>query len=145
LFGGFKKLSPNPRPGLPDGTAEAVSLSEADIARRMPLWEALGALYLDTDTMPFVAGVLSAVRDQGFSAEELEQILRWEVRPALYANHLSVAGEWAGWEPTFLRELILEAIKNPPLFCRWPLRYLMRNWYMPEPEWALILEACGRD
>jgi hypothetical protein len=83
-------------------------LAKREIARRMPLWCALAELFLDTDMpevwIPNIAGVI--VRD-GWSLDEADHALRWEVRPAFYHNLLAVAGEWAGWHDADVRRLVL--------------------------------------
>ena len=82
--------------------------TKADIKKRLPLWEALGNLYLDTESDAFVPLVVKAAREGGFSLKEVEHILKWEIRPALYFNYLDVAGEWAGWDNDWLVERIIE-------------------------------------
>jgi hypothetical protein len=106
----------------------------------MPLWLALSDLYLDTEDPGFVSNVVNAARRNGFTLNEVEHVLRWEVRPALYKNYLSVAGEWSGWNDKWLEEVICNAIGRPPLFCRRPFRRICANWFMPE-EWPVIQAA----
>lgn len=84
------------------------AFTESEIARRLPLWEALGNLYLDTESDAFVPLVVKAAREGDFSLEEVEHIVKWEVRPALYFNYLDVAGEWAGWDNDWLVQRILD-------------------------------------
>lgn len=70
-------------------------LPEEALARRLPVWDALSDLFLDTETrryLPRVAGVL--VRS-GYSEAELERIWRWEISPECAWNLTLVAGEWA--------------------------------------------------
>jgi hypothetical protein len=117
-----------------------VPMTEEEIARRMPLWEALADLYLDTWMECFVPNVVAAAKEGGFALEDVEHILRWEVRPAFYLNLLSVAGEWAGWHPEIVREDIEKAMNEPPYFCRGPLRYMLRNKFMPA-QWPEIQAA----
>jgi hypothetical protein len=115
-------------------------LTAQELARRMPLWEALSVLYLDTEDAAFVPRVVEAAQTNGFSLEEVDHCLRWEVRPALYKNYLSVAGIWSGWEAERLREEICDAITRPPLFCRRPFRGACATWFMPA-EWPAIQAA----
>lgn len=89
-------------------------LSDTDIDRRMPLWSALGELYLDTQSDLNVPFIVRTAKAGGFTAAEVEQILLWEVRPALYENLLSMAGEWAGWDQNWLRGQILETMQRRP-------------------------------
>jgi hypothetical protein len=101
------------------------------IERRKPLWQALADLYLDTQSDLFVPTVISCAEEGGFSLAEVGHVLRWEVRPALYLNYLSVAGEWAGWQEDWLFEHILQQMqRKPPLL-------IGQNRFMPE-EWVEI-------
>jgi hypothetical protein len=78
-----------------------------DLECRRPVWDALSTLFLDTDTSltrPRRAQVLAASE---YSLDELEDILLGEVYPACGTNLLSIAGEWAGFDPQWLEERIL--------------------------------------
>lgn len=108
------------------------------VARRSALWLALAELFLDTDTKRFRRSIAETIVKEGFTAEEAERILRWDVRPALYWNLLHAAGEWSGWDETWVLARVQEARRRPPLFCRGPLRRWCRNWYMPSGDWAAI-------
>jgi hypothetical protein len=110
----------------------------------LPLWEALANLYLDTWMECFVPNVVRAAKEGGFSLNEVEHILRWEVRPAFYFNMTTVAGEWAGWHSDFVREEILEKMAYPPALCRVPFRYFGRNQFMPA-QWPEIKRALTTD
>ncbi len=81
----------------------------AELERRRPVWEALSRLFLDTELQPDdhrgIARVLAA---SGYADEELDAILRREVGPVVGANLLSVAGEWAGFDPDWLESEILK-------------------------------------
>jgi hypothetical protein len=107
----------------------------------MPLWCALADLFLDTDMpehwVPTIANVI--VRD-GWSIEEAERVLRWEVRPAFYFNLLDIAGEWAGWRDEDVRRLVLAA-RNP----KGAKRLLLgENRFMPADYWPQIIDEVGR-
>ena len=114
------------------------------VARRSILWLALADLFLDTDTARFHPGIAETIVKAGFAVDEAERILRWDVRPALYWNLLHTAGEWAGWEETWVLARIQEVRRRPPLFCRGPLRRWCRNWYLPCEDWAAIREMAAR-
>jgi hypothetical protein len=109
-------------------------LTAAEIERRIPLWTALSDLYLDTWMACFVPNVVAAAKDGGFSIDEVDHILRWEVRPALYLNYLNVAGEWAGWPSDWLKDRITATMKKrPPLI-------IGDGRFMPD-EWPAIQAA----
>ena len=66
--------------------------AEAQIEKRMPVWEALSELFLDNELQPAdherIAQALAAT---DFSAEEIEVILIAEVCPVCRWNLVSVA------------------------------------------------------
>lgn len=74
-----------------------------DLASRRPVWEALAALWLDTDLtdwqLDHIAGVLAA---SPYSLPEMRAIHDYEVAPALWVNLVTVAGEWAGFDGDWL-------------------------------------------
>ncbi len=100
----------------------------------MPLWIALADLYLDTQSDLFVPNIVRCASDGGFSLAEVEHILRWEVRPALYLNYLNLAGEWAGWPSDWLKNRILGSMRSRPSLL------IGKNRFMPE-EWPEIHAA----
>lgn len=79
--------------------------TEAQIAERMPVWEALSEFFLDTELQPedltWIAKILAGSR---YSTHELEEILFYEVYPVCKWNMLSVAGEWAFFPLDWIKE-----------------------------------------
>ncbi len=76
-----------------------------------PVWLALSDLFLDTDTrlsFPYIARTLAA---SPFADHELEAIFQNEVAPAVEFNLFDIAGEWVGFDETWL---IAEITKRPP-------------------------------
>jgi len=78
-----------------------------DLERRRPVWDALSTLFLDTDTSLTRSRRAQVLAASEYSLDELEDILLDEVYPACGANLLSIAGEWAGFDPQWLEERIL--------------------------------------
>lgn len=113
----------------------APTFTETEITRRLPLWEALGNLYLDTKSDTFVPLVVKAAQEAGFSLDEVEHILKWEVRPALYFNYIDGAGEWAGWNSEWLVQRILDCMGK-----RSDALLLGETRFMPD-EWPEIQAA----
>jgi hypothetical protein len=71
------------------------------------VWEALSTLFLDTDVSllrHYRAEILTA---SPYSLPEIEEILADEVFPVCHWNLLSIAGEWAGFDPEWLEKRIL--------------------------------------
>ncbi len=82
--------------------------SDADLESRRPVWSVLSELFLDTwlDAAD-VSRIARTLVSSPYSLEELDEILRSEVYPACGSNALSIAGEWAGFDPEWLESRIL--------------------------------------
>ena len=101
---------------------------------RLPVWTALSELFLDTelqeDDHRRIAAVLAA---SPYTAKELDEILRCEVTPVLKPNLLCVAGEWAGFDQSWLQEQLTPRINLRPFF-------RPRVFWMMRRRWKHILE-----
>lgn len=79
------------------------TLSPLELQSRTPVWEALSEFWLDTELVDFqfdyIARVIAA---SPYSVEEVRAIHDYEVAPAVSANLMSVAGEWAGFDSEWL-------------------------------------------
>ena len=84
-----------------------IQFSETELQRRRPVWQALSDLFLDTETRPAVPAAAQVCEASQYSIDELNIIWRHEVSPVLAPNLLSVAGEWAFFDPEWLEETIL--------------------------------------
>ncbi|MBL8701374.1 MAG: hypothetical protein JNK67_23555 [Alphaproteobacteria bacterium] len=118
-------------------------LDERQIERRRPVWTALSALWLDTELDDAGLRAIAAVlRESGLPRDELQRIYAVELAPVLGANLLGVAGEWAGFDPTWLSARILDNLRRRPRrtrFWAWfpPTR---RAWtYATGESWRRIL------
>lgn len=76
-----------------------------DIYVRIKIWRALSDLFLDTEindvTYKYIA---KTIQESELSLSEIENILWYEVYPALESNLRSVAGVWEGWSDEWLLE-----------------------------------------
>ncbi|MGI4736757.1 MAG: DUF7079 family protein [Janthinobacterium lividum] len=104
-------------------------MNARELARRKPVWLALSEFYLDTELQPADLQRIRAVFDQsGYSEQEIRQIDYDEVGPTLYANLLSVAGEWLGFdEATLLAAFAKRAAKSVKIRSLPPVRWLWRK------------------
>jgi hypothetical protein len=85
-----------------------VRSSDVDIESRRPVWAALSELFLDTNLdSADVNRIAKTLASSRYSLDELDQILLSEVYPACRSNLLSMAGEWAGFDPEWLESRIL--------------------------------------
>lgn len=103
--------------------------TQAIVDERMPVWSALSELFLDTELQEEdhqrIAQILSA---SPYSAKKLDEILRFEVTPVLKYNLSSIAGEWTGFDESWLREQLVQRINARPFFrprVSWLIR---RQW-----------------
>jgi hypothetical protein len=102
-------------------------LTRAEIDRRLPVWEAMADLFLDTAYLD-IAGpkqVAERVRPAGFSPAELRSIFRDEVGPGFSFNGLEVAGEWAGWDRDFVRDRVTSMLSSRWKRLTGQLQYLL--------------------
>ena len=83
-------------------------LPPMSIDDRRPVWSALSELFLDTrlDSIDLDRIAQNLARSP-YSLAELDSILLWEVYPACHTNMLSIAGEWAGFDPGWLESRIV--------------------------------------
>lgn len=118
-----------------------MAVSRDDRDARIPVWIALSELYLDTDVSVFHDAIAETLAASPYSPAELRDILMDDVHPALHANLMSVAGEWAGFDEAWLIERI-EAVGRQPRWrrrmSRWFARDIDAQWRALEP---MILAA----
>ncbi|MGF1656794.1 MAG: hypothetical protein ACFCU3_07440 [Verrucomicrobiales bacterium] len=100
---------------------EETNPAQAQTEQRVPVWLALSELFLDTqlETEDFerLAQTLAA---SPYSVAKIEEILRFEVTPVLQQNLMSIAGEWAGFDPDWLCEKLAPRIDRRP-WIRFPV------------------------
>ncbi len=69
-------------------------MTQAELLRRRPVWEAMSDLFLDTETRWSVPYVARRCAESGYDDEALERIFWAEVFPEAIGNLLDIAGEW---------------------------------------------------
>lgn len=134
-------------------------LSAIEIEKRLPVWEALADLFLDTEldetTHRYIASVVS---ESGFKPEEIHTILWREVFPGVGDNLRCVAGEWADFDPQWLKERILSVMSGETKSLSYggiiPVKTLrditQKEWekvchYLPEDFRKNIVELGNKD
>lgn len=108
-----------------------------DLEARRPVWEALSTLFLDTDTSLLRQYRAKLLAESPYSVTELETILRDEVFPICSWNMMSIAGEWAGFDPSWLEQKILRRLRARH---RWRLGFGHRL-IVRSPEWRRTRRA----
>ena len=84
-----------------------------DLAARRPVWDALSTLFLDTDVSLMLDYRARVLAESPYTLDELEAILIDEVYPVCRVNLLSIAGEWAAFDPEWLEARILRRLRSP--------------------------------
>jgi hypothetical protein len=117
-------------------------LTEQELARRLPVWQAMADLFLDTDVLGVIGieAIAAPCRASGYSLDELRNIFRHEVGPAFSFNAMDVAGEWAMWDPNFVRDRILCVMGSPVRRFGCSLQYLLAGQLIAE-DWRKIEAA----
>jgi hypothetical protein len=92
----------------------------SDLVNRRPVWLALSALYLDTEQTPAMRDAdTKRLAQSPYTLDDLRAILAGEVHPACAANLRIPAGEWAGFDESWLEQRILARGRA---VLRWPAR-----------------------
>ena len=97
---------------------------ELDIEARVPIWDSMQMIYMDTDPQSELEGIAIVCAQSKYTIDELGEILFNEVRPAAQFNlGLIPAPEWRGFETQWLKERIIETHKfgkpKPKFFARY--------------------------
>jgi len=122
----------------------SIVLSDMEVERRKPVWTAISHLFLDTEISDGgIRNTASVLASSGYGQAELDRIYLYEVVPVVGSNLLSVAGEWAGFDETWLHEQILKSIQNRTRlqtwwFGTWPYRKMMT--YATDEDWKKVLD-----
>ncbi len=108
--------------------------SSNDLDARIPVWVALSELYLDTDVSMAYDFIVRTLAASPYSIDQLHEILRFEMHPALYHNLMHATGEWAGFDEPWLIARI-NAVRRQP---RW--RRQISHWLVPDigPHWQTL-------
>lgn len=69
-------------------------MTQDELVRRRPVWEAMSDLFLDTETRWSVPYVARRCAESQYDDELLERIFWAEVFPEAIPNMLDIAGEW---------------------------------------------------
>ncbi|WP_341676588.1 hypothetical protein [Niveibacterium sp. SC-1] len=110
---------------------------EADLADRIPVWDAMQMFWMDTDPAGELDFVLRVCARSKYSIEELKRIYWNEVRPAVAANLWAMpAPEWAG----FRRDYLVERVMRKHRYGRrlpWAWLHPHATWWWRELEAGL--------
>jgi hypothetical protein len=105
-----------------------MKLPEEEVETRLPVWDALQMLFMDTDPALFLDQMAETCAHSPYTVDEIEEVLFQEVLPACRFNMFSVAGEWTGFHKEWLQQQILKTHrygKRRP----WLLRRHTESWW----------------
>ena len=106
----------------------------------------MSSLWLDTELSDEVLSqIATALRESKLDREELEEVFRYELAPFLGSNHLSVAGEWSGFDPDWICEQAEKRHEKRRFIDRLSSSVGLTT-YAARPAWNRVLElAFGED
>lgn len=109
-------------------------LSAAEIEARLPVWDAIADLFLDTEIdVRMREHVARELARSPFSIDQLHRIYLYEVAPVVHRNLKIVAGEWAGFGRDWLGERIPAYLaRGSRLFHGWSASGPGRRWHTAE-------------
>ena len=111
-------------------------MSEDEFERRLPVWQALSDLFLDTELQPEAyRRIADDLRQTPFSTDEIRCMLESEVAPAFGPNLMAVAGQWALWTEEDVRRIMRRSLREPAFYRR--LKAWMFRKSVAE-EWAKL-------
>lgn len=132
--------------GRPSACGDGVSrraLSDAEIDVRLPVWDAIADLWLDTVIDgPMRERIARELAASPFSVDELRDIYLYEVAPAVHMNLMSIAGEWAGFGRDWLRERIPAHLARTGRLARWWAHCRLGHWWRTsrvEADWRKVI------
>lgn len=116
-----------------------VPAAHADLGARVPVWEALSELFLDTDTSLSRRRRATQLAASPYSIEQLEYILVEEVYPVCKYNLWAAAGDWEAINPDWLKSKILGRLSSP--FRVFNALNIGRLTVHSSPEWQATKHA----
>ncbi len=115
---------------------------EQDLTDRLPIWDELQMLYMDTDVTTSYDRIVAVCLKSKYSVGEIEEILFNEVLPAVRFNMWMLpAPEWCGFETEWLKRRVLKKHrfgKRRPLFLR---LYTRSHWKRIRDR--MVLQSSG--
>ncbi|MEM6448092.1 MAG: hypothetical protein AAF704_16230 [Cyanobacteria bacterium P01_D01_bin.123] len=106
--------------------------------QRRKVWIVLSDLFLDTEHddshLHHIASVLAS---SGYTWEELDRILRFELAPFLGVFPASAVGVWEGFDPDLVCENARKRLGRPSWVVRLSVLLRLQTW-MVESSWQRI-------
>jgi len=83
------------------------ALTDPPTHDRIAVWESMAEHFLDTETRQTLPRTALTCLHAGLGVEDARAVWRYEVTPAVHFNIWDIAGEWSGWDRTWLVARIL--------------------------------------
>ena len=111
-----------------------------DLDKRKAVWTAFSDLWLDTEISQMTLNYIAReMKSSGYSLAELKYIYQHEVAPVVYQNLLVVAGEWAGFDETWLHNKIQQNLSKSKIWRKF--RFFISHsgmFYATKEHWATL-------
>ena len=119
-----------------------MKLTKEELIERQNVWRAISVFYLDTelDDKDY-NNTAKILIESNIEIEELKLIDLYEIFPTLQLNLLSPAGEWAGFNSTWLNERCLKNYerRNSSRSFRIFIKLINKfNYWMRKRHWVAI-------
>lgn len=109
-------------------------------AQRKILWEQMSQHWLDTESRHRLPQTAYLCLESGYGRQEVRDIWRYEVTPAVWRNLYIIGGNWLGWDRDGLADMILRRQVRPAFRGSWLARVVYRcRAYLAHADW-LVLE-----
>jgi hypothetical protein len=119
------------------------TLSEVEVEARLPVWDAIADLFLDTVIDAAVRErIARELAASPFPVDALDAIYRYEVAPVVHRNLKVVAGAWAGFGHAWLREHVGAHVARSGRLARWWADSRLGRWWMTaetEQDWQTVI------
>ena len=118
-----------------------------EISNRIAVWTALSEFYLDTelDTEDFIR-IYKIFQDSKLTLDEIKKIDMYEVFPLLQGNLLMPAGEWAGFDESWLnKECTKRYSRSRFLIYRLYCKIFNLNFYWMRKRYWIAIEKLAEN
>ncbi len=103
-----------PKEVRPWRPASPLHLSEQDITKRTPIWQAISDLWLAQELEDYeLRSIAWALAQSDHDWQQLEEIYLFEVAPVVHGNLRGGSGVWGSFDILSLREAIAKNLRNP--------------------------------
>lgn len=115
-------------------------LTDRELQRRRPVWEALSWFFLDTElTHENRVKLAQTITDSGYTPAQIRVILWEELFPVVASNLHDRTGVWEGFDLDWLQAQILSGSRRPSWTTRLVRRLPFTAAHNIDQEWEQLL------